>query len=324
MLYDELWRSCLRIERQRRAYTVVEIIVSISIVAVLLAILIPAIQDARSSARRVECASKLRQVGLAVMQYHESFGRFPPGSNRGYSLFTAILPYLDAAANMRSINFDKNPRDEANAVASGMKLPVLSCPADPLVNSVGTFGMTSYQGNIGSGLHVSGKPNGVFQNIKYGTLSSGTLDLRSVTDGSSNTIALSEALVGGGTNQALRKIFQTERGYLHSSDSQALIDACNSFRTKTQSPGDRWAKGGKWLRGDHGYSLYNHSSVPNHESCTNEGDVFTGVYTASSTHAAGVNSAYCDGSVRFVAEAIDLTVWRSAGTRSGGETTPEF
>lgn len=308
----------------RRGFTVVELLVAIAIVSILLAILIPAVQTARDAARRVECVSKLRQIGLATASYHETFQCFPSGNNRGWSLFTSLLPYIDAGAYRDVINFDRPAADHVVSRENAFALPFLLCPADPLASAGSRSERTNYQGNYGTGLHVNGVPSGVFESIRRTNGTTGNVRMKDIVDGASNTVALSEALVGGGSKDPLRKIFQTAIQFSSSAESLRLLAACAEFR-KSFGPGDSWRKGGRWWNGNSGYTLYNHSAPPNHVSCTNGGDIATSVDTATSNHLSrGVNVVLCDSSARFISENVDLAVWRAVGTRSGGEIINGF
>lgn len=304
-------------------FTVVETLVTIAVVSILLAILIPAVQNARGAARRVECLSKLRQIGLATAIYHDSFQCFPSGNNRGWSLFTSLLPYIESGVYRGVLDFQQPARNYIVSKGSTVSLTFLLCPADPLASGGEKSERTSYQGNYGTGLHVNGVPSGLFQNIRRTNGTIANVALKDIVDGASNTVALSEALVGGGSKDPLRKIFQTAQQFSSPTESPQLLAACAEFRS-SGGPGDSWRKGGKWWNGNSGYTLYNHSAPPNHVSCTNGGDIATSVDTATSYHQSGVNVVLCDNSAKLISENVNLTIWRALGTRSGGEVLNDF
>lgn len=300
--------------RPRTAYTLVEVLVAIGIAAVLLAILIPAVQRVRMASSRVDCANKLRQIGLGTQQYHEVYGVFPPGNNRGYSVFVALLPYLEQSSILDQVDVS-GYADDTSPIAQ-VRLSIVLCPVDPTAAGSG-FGRTNFVGNIGTGLHVSGEPTGIFLNIRK------CVGIKDVRDGLSNTAAFSESLVGDGSWDSLRTVFETPTGFAYSAHEADFCRTCEDFR-KEPGRGDPTVKGSQWFMGAHGYSLYNHIQGPNRVSCTNDGDVYTGAYAPSSLHSGGVNVALADGSTRFISDSVDFAVWRGLGTRVGNEVLGDF
>src|SRR6266851_4573200 len=121
--------------RKRSAFTLIELLVVIAIIAVLVALLLPAVQQARESARRAQCKNNLKQIGLALHNYHEALQVFPPGRIVNYvngqghcfSAYAHLLPYLDQTPIYNLINFTMNPDDagNANAAVTALTLPML-------------------------------------------------------------------------------------------------------------------------------------------------------------------------------------------------------
>jgi prepilin-type N-terminal cleavage/methylation domain-containing protein len=152
-------------------FTLVELLVVIAIIGILVALLLPAVQAAREAARRMQCGNNLKQIGIALHNYHSQFKSFPPGrvvtlvNGQGhcYSAYAHILPQLDANFIYDKINWAANPEDAINAVALEQTIPFFLCPSDK---------HTKLQGN--SGVHVQ---------LNFGHLETGPLNLR---DGRSN------------------------------------------------------------------------------------------------------------------------------------------
>lgn len=211
----------IRSERRRRSgFTLIELLVVIAIIAVMIALLLPAVQQAREAARRTQCRNNLKQLGLALHNYEGAFLVFPPGgSSTTYSLQARILPYVEQANLQGMINFSLSPYlgsgpntypNPALLEVFHAVVPVFLCPSDPSPTrstaSLGvpaqtyTFGGINYMASNGSG-------TGTNYDDRYPT--DGLVHLNSSTgvkhfsDGMSNTVVMSETVRGDGLDVTL-------------------------------------------------------------------------------------------------------------------------
>ncbi len=293
----------------RSGFTLVEILVVIGIVALLLALLLPAVQASREASRRSTCANQLKQFGVAITNY-ESDHRVYPTLGR---LRLSLLPYLDQSDVLKSIDHFAPTVPEMVRRLLPQILPGFLCPTDPAPSLVPYDGQmaaaTSYGGSYGTGFGFNG-----FFALGHGddpNLTSSAL----IRDGLSATIAMSEILHADRTLHRLRVLWSTPVVY---TDFEALCEFCEQIPPEPASfgyDGDAGNRGVPWYNGAPGRAGYNHASPPNRPSCLNGSGYFSGVHTAASAHAGGVQSLFGDGHVRFIASAVDRQVWRDFGSR---------
>ena len=307
----------------RLGLSLLEVVAVIALLGVLLALLLPAVQQSRETAHRMQCQSNLRQLALAVHNYESAHGIVPPGILRGYSWMAQVLPYVDRHDLYRQINFSDVFWGDDHPII-GEAVPLLLCPSDgtPSVLPHGRAG-TNYAGNFGTGVLDRGF-NGIFQNlltqIPGRPWSEGPVRWRDISDGTSSTAMLSEALRGDSSANYLRVTWnlQAPRTTL-----PELRLACTRETPRFHSDGsvfgDRFLRGDCWLNGSTGVTLYNHASVPMSPSCFNGSSVAEGIYGAGSKHIAGVNLVFADGHLQFVSRSIDANVWTAWGSRNGNE-----
>lgn len=198
-----------RCASRRAGFTLIELLVVIAIIGVLVALLLPAVQQAREAARRAQCKNNLKQVGLALHNYHDVANRFPPESiwaftpigsttkqPRNYSWIVMLLPYVDQAPLYNSINFSLpiwGQVDTTGQTIVSRQLPVLTCPSDPGLGSAPQgMGWTNYSGAEGYDWWPRGNDSlgGMFT-LNYSTMMS------QIVDGTSNTIAVGETCTAG-------------------------------------------------------------------------------------------------------------------------------
>jgi len=337
--------------RNRRGFTLLELLVVVSIIGLLVALVLPAVQAARESARRAQCRNNLKQIGIALHSYmgsHQSFplnwrdnppraSELPPGTYhaRPFSALTRLLPFLDHSPLYASINFElqNHPRTNQdpypfleNLTAQETTVNTYLCPTD--AGSTPTPHGCSYRGNYG----VGPAPGTTREHYDSGTgfyTFHAVLGAESFPDGLSHTVAYSERLRGTGTGtgySSRERDFGEIRvlPFCLSRDADYALDCCR-LATVTTSPEmsvfPAYRQGGyTWFIGDFECTAYSHAQEPNGripDAITR--NAWMGIVTARSLHPGGVNSLMADGSVRFVKETIDRKVWRGLGTRSGGE-----
>lgn len=184
-------------KRPRMGFTLVELLVVVAIIGILIGMILPAVQSVREAARRTACSNKLRQQGLALLNYESAFQRFPAGSQSmtNHSWATEVLSYLEQPALYDQVNFELAWRDDANVKVLSTVLEVFSCPS-----STNDYpGKTDYCGIRGSTL------NGASDIGRNGILFPESdrhraVGIRDVKDGASNTIMVAEAVVVGPSN----------------------------------------------------------------------------------------------------------------------------
>jgi prepilin-type N-terminal cleavage/methylation domain-containing protein len=127
------------LEARRRGFTLIELLVVIAVIAVLLGLLLPAVQMAREAARRTQCVNNLKQLALATHNYERTWESYPQGVQYTFNLTTAShwvaqFPFYEQQPLFNAINFDWHIVSAANTTVVGVQLPVLMCPSDPLIN----------------------------------------------------------------------------------------------------------------------------------------------------------------------------------------------
>ncbi|MFG0296665.1 MAG: DUF1559 domain-containing protein [Maioricimonas sp. JB045] len=342
--------------RMRRGFTLIELLVVIAIIAILVALLLPAVQQAREAARRAQCKNNLKQLGLALHNYHDVYGVFTPGltgtnqstDNNGGRLSAnfGLLPYLDQTALFNQITAEVNQGKTpwTSTAWWDTHIPALQCPSD--VHHKRDRGKTSYVYNHGDrATELEHREYERGRGLFHGWTPFGIRDVR---DGTSSTIAMSEtrrseSYGADGFEVAGRVQTEVTGVELNPSLCIATLDPNDRTRFATAAPngyrrGDRWADGRPCFTG------FQTILPPNSPSCvagTNSEDPNNAIYSASSAHDGGVHALFADGAVRFISSNIDtgnvaatppgrevtkspFGVWGALGTRSCGETVSDL
>ncbi len=326
-----------------RGFTLIELLVVIAIVATLVGLLLPAVEAAREGARKSQCRNNLKQIGLALLNYHDVHRMFPPGRERSltdgagrcYSAYAHLLGFLEQDAAYHKIDFNLDPEDPANTLVMNDPIPLFLCPSDfTWTNLQPGRAVHNYPLNTGTTYPLSPRnPGGVrITGVFYEDSST---KIRDVTDGTSQTVCISETVrsdLGGPTTwDGVSKTngFVLTQGNNNSTVGPELTD----YATQCHSPGLllQQTRGSGWLYGAPGHSMYNHIRAPNdpdidcrgglpHSSRTNFWwDRLSHDITAHSRHPNGVFALFVDGHVDFTGNQIDLPAWQALGSRDGGE-----
>jgi len=306
--------------RPRAGFTLVELLVVIAVIGILVALLLPAVQAAREAARRTQCTNNLKQIALALHNYHDSLEVFPPSSTSGFgagvwnypgsgpadpsihlhSFASLLLPYLEQGNVAAQIDYNVSALDPVNRAVASQILPFYRCPSyagknysdDPVyVSTVGydKFAVRNYV-VLGArtvvGLSGAMPADGVmFPGSRTG--------FRDVTDGTSSTIAFAET--------------REERSAVWIDGTSAAVAA-------------RWT--------DLSSPTFAGNTVSINYTPYFPGGVFPNSigqdYGPSSFHPGGAQHAFVDGSVQFLSETMEVTVYDALATRAGGEVVGKY
>jgi len=312
----------------RRGFTLIELLVVIAIIAVLIALLLPAVQQAREAARRSQCKNNLKQIGLALHNYHDTFNTLPPGSivllnaaktvynGHAWTWHASLLPYIDRGNLYQAIQGPDGMGNELPKVADAKPqlagttvISTFWCPSQPDVSKgvqKDNFKPSNYNGNMGTLIGDAGDNciGGAFQTIEdYSTKPGGCMNadgmfyisssvrFRDVTDGLSSTIAVSEVIDSGGDADMLGGA-GSDRKYIFSTGGDS-----NPPTEMTE------------------YLI----AAEGNDPINSYGEEAAGSY-----HVGGAHFLLGDGAVRFISENISMSTYRSISTRAKNEIVGEF
>ena len=298
-------------------FTLVELLVVITIIGILIALLLPAVQAAREAARKVQCSNNLKQIGVAMHSFESQNGTFPPGGNTKYHwpyFLHFLLPFMEQSGYYEALhgpNFDMYASWVSPStwpqITNGLVLPMLLCPSDGMGDSLkdaGPFKLTksNYLGFF-SGLSQSQAYHNTDTAVQAVFRYDKGTPIAEIKDGTSNTMAAAEYLKGTDTQDVRGTIWTIRAG------CQCLFVTLgpNSTAPDVAINADEFCP----PSGTHNQPEAN---LP----CTQGPDDST-YASPRSRHPGGVSAVFCDGSVRFIQDGIDITTWHNLGWINDGQ-----
>jgi prepilin-type N-terminal cleavage/methylation domain-containing protein/prepilin-type processing-associated H-X9-DG protein len=345
--------------KRNQAFTLIELLVVIAIMAILMAMVLSAVQRVREAANRARCQSNLRQIGVALHNYEAMRGAFPvarrpfsPPPPLVHSALAQLLPYVEQENVYGEIDFGTPPiyfagttaPSAGNYQASITVIPLWVCPSDGLqgrvpgngslavmpngaVSSTDHYAGTNYVSCVGTGAASTnwGKyanSDGIFGQTPY--------RVADVTDGLSNTAAFSESLLGQGgdaepPSSGPQPMTDYRRQVLTLSGSTVTDDTNCGNGLGNSGAYYSNLRGAKWINGHYADANYNHHLLPNdaRPDCSNASHN-PGQAAARSNHIGGVNVLFGDGSVHYVSNSVNYSTWQAMATRAGNDSLGSF
>jgi prepilin-type N-terminal cleavage/methylation domain-containing protein/prepilin-type processing-associated H-X9-DG protein len=320
------------VKTRRRGFTLVELLVVIAIIAVLIALLLPAVQKVREAANRAQCLNNLKQVALATHNFHDAHQKVPAGAHLpinvggrptgGSNLWVELLPYFEQENLYKMWDCSDNRNNVAGGrnATQAQVIKSLICPSDLLPEPVweltaetaasppwsrGFYGLSSYGGNAGKrSVHTGGPPtfpritrDGIFFIDSY-------IRLADVTDGTSNTFLFGE-----------RYHYDPE------------FDRRRPLVWPDATPVGGWGRWGYVANAGTMFQVTLHTAAPINYRVPSGGDFSTLENRGcafGSGHPDGANFAFADGSVRFLSDSTPLQMLQALSTRASGEIPGDF
>ncbi len=328
--------------QKRRGFTLVELLVVIAIIAMLVTLLLPAVQAARGAARRITCANNIRQLGLGLNNYESALGHYPPswkparsmsGSVDGWSAAAQLLPFLEEGALFSNVDFDISYNDAklpGGQQLGAQRVPVFLCPDEPgdkvrVSGGVEKYYPLNYAANVGVWFVYDPETNRGGQGAFFPTskLSSGKF-----SDGMSKTIAFAEVKAwtpyfrnAGGSDltaptpdsvASMGGEFKTNSGHTESLDGRAH----QSGLTGLFPPNTKVSY--TYTSDEAGEEEVDVDWTSQQEGKSETNSTFAAV-TSRSYHGGGVNMVRMDGSVEFMTDDVETSIWQAMFTRNGNE-----
>jgi prepilin-type N-terminal cleavage/methylation domain-containing protein/prepilin-type processing-associated H-X9-DG protein len=339
----------MRARTSRPAFTLIELLVVIAILAVLIGLLLPAVQKVREAARRMQCANNLKQIGLAMQNYMDTNRTLPPNGiftysgstvvqTSNWSAVSRILPFLEQENLFRGMDFTTSYSTQPGITSK--RVATYICPSEVNDRGSGTdplygnkYWTLNYAVNLGTWAVLTRKALGMQGGDGAFSPNRG-LAPRDFTDGMSNTLALAEVksyttrLSGSSTTSIFAPVPPPP-----SSPGDLTAFSLAAFDATKQTHAE-WVDGKVHETGfttvfppntvvsyTSGGTTYDVDFITATEA--NVGDTYAAV-TARSYHTGGVNALLLDGSVRFVRNGVRQELWRALGTRHGGEVVGDY
>ncbi len=320
----------------RPGFTLIELLVVIAIIGVLIGLLLPAVQKVRESANRISCENNLKQIGLALHNYHDTHRSFPPGYvstpgiglmdpesgdwGPGWGWLTILLPYVEQENLYKALNLNLPCWDPANTALVRTPVKIYLCPSannpedtvnivDINLNTLAVFARANYVHNVGWNDLWSAPATVDYNQVANGVMyRNSRIRIASVTDGLSNTVFVGE-----------------RTPYLSDADWPGVVPnsrhfAYNQFASLgTGGAGINHDDGGSYVGAHSGPSIYEVPQVihPPNSPLGHTDEMY-------SLHPGGANVLLGDGSVHFIDESIALSIWSALSSRNGGEVVGDY
>jgi Tfp pilus assembly protein PilE len=296
----------------RRGMGLFQLLVVVAILAILIGLLLPAVQKVRLAAARMQSQNNLKQLGLAVHSYHDARNQLPMGVDaNGFSALTHLLPYIEQDNLFKNIDLTKKVDHKDNATVRAVLVKTFMSPIDPVTVVAGAdpvvFGSTSYMAMAGTKPALDGN-DGTFPAGK-------AVLLRDVTDGLSNTVMMVETLKGDGGTKAVSVARQHVK-----LDARALVGIKDTAGAKEWEDDKKIVgnRGASWMVGHFLQASINATRGFNDEKpdvdCGGAGGLASTRALIPTT-----NVLMGDGSVRAIPTEMALKTWQAVATRAGGE-----
>ncbi|MCI0461923.1 MAG: DUF1559 domain-containing protein [Gemmataceae bacterium] len=336
----------LRTATQRAGFTLIELLVVIAIIAILIGLLLPAVQKVREAAARASCQNNLKQVALGLHGYHDSYKTFPPvaqctpgltcntnnirDNNWGMTWVTRLLPHIEQAPLYKLYNQNQPARSAANAPVIATVIPILNCPSDkkplPFIPRTGEVGnapvfpmaRANYGLNIGLG---RARNNTAFNTRTLRGVGhvrqQWAARMGDLVDGTSNTLLVGEMLIHDTSNDNTWGVWAYAGG--------ATVSGSNDLTGSILL-----VNGNAALVDPVTKTLTQQNWTPHCQNALAGQDPIFGcgdgdaAHSVRSNHSGGAQIALGDGSVRFVSESVNVATWRALFTINGGEPLGDF